>query len=270
MKTTGPSRPSPAALDSSKNSSPPAILIEAAAKRYDGVEAVRPLSLCVEQGEAVALLGPSGSGKTTLLAMIAGEIAPSEGAVHLRGKDLARLRPGRELAEEVGMVHQQFDLVPNLSALHNVLAGRLGRWSLAESIVSLVWPRERHLGIAALDRVGIADRARVRAGFLSGGEQQRVAVARVLVQDPAVIVADEPVASLDPARAEEVLRILAGAAKSTGKTLVTAVHSPALARAHFRRLIGLRNGAVCFDAPADRVSDAQLDDLYALEGLRGE
>ena len=270
MKTTGPSRPSPAALDSSRNSSPPAILIEAAGKRYDGVEAVRPLSLCVEQGEAVALLGPSGSGKTTLLAMIAGEIAPSEGTVCLRGRDLARLRPGRELAEEVGMVHQQFDLVPNLSALHNVLAGRLGRWSLAESIVSLVWPRERHLGVAALDRVGIADRARVRAGFLSGGEQQRVAVARVLVQDPAVIVADEPVASLDPARAEEVLRILAGAAKSAGKTLVTAVHSPALARAHFRRLIGLRNGAVCFDAPADRVSEAQLDDLYALEGLRGE
>ena len=271
MRTTGPSRPSPAASDSSKNSSPPAaILIEGAGKRYDGVEAVHPLSLCVEQGEAVALLGPSGSGKTTLLAMIAGEIAPSEGTVHLRGKDLARLRPGRELAEEVGMVHQQFDLVPNLSALHNVLAGRLGSWSLAQSIVSLVWPRERHLGMAALDRVGIADRARVRAGFLSGGEQQRVAVARVLVQDPAVIIADEPVASLDPARAEEVLRILADVARSAGKTLVAAVHSPALARAHFRRLVGLRNGAVSFDAPAEHVSDAQLNDLYDLEGLRGE
>ncbi len=270
MRTTGQSRPSPAASDSSRNSSPPAILIEGAGKRYDGVEAVHPLSLCVEQGEAVALLGPSGSGKTTLLAMIAGEIAPSEGTVQLRGKDLARLRPGRELAEEVGMVHQQFDLVPNLSALHNVLAGRLGSWSLAQSIVSLVWPRERHLGMAALDRVGIADRARVRAGFLSGGEQQRVAVARVLVQDPAVIVADEPVASLDPARAEEVLRILADIARSAGKTLITAVHSPTLARAHFRRLIGLRNGAICFDAPAESVTAEQLDHLYDLEGLRGE
>ena len=270
MRTIGQSRPSPAALDSSKNSSPPAVLIEAAGKRYGPIEAVRPLSLRVEQGEAVALLGPSGSGKTTLLAMIAGELAPSEGTVRLRGKDLARLRPGRELAEEVGMVHQQFDLVPNLSALHNVLAGRLGRWSLAQAIVSLVWPRERHLGVAALDQVGVVDRARVRAGFLSGGEQQRVAVARVLVQDPAVIVADEPVASLDPARAEEVLRILADVARGAGKTLVAAVHSPALARAHFRRLIGLRNGAVSFDAPADRVSEAQLNDLYALEGLRGE
>ena len=257
-------------LDSSRSSSPPAVLIQDVGKRYGAVEAVRPISLRVEAGEAVALLGPSGSGKTTLLSMIAGELPPTGGYIRLRGKDLSRLRPGRELSEEVGMIHQQFDLVPNLSALQNVLAGRLGHWSLAKAVLSLIWPQERHLGIAALKQVGVAERARMRAGFLSGGEQQRVAIARVLVQDPAIVVADEPVSSLDPARAEEVVRILVGAAGGAGKTFVAAIHSVDLARAHFGRLIGLRNGSMLFDAAASDVTDAQLADLYSLEGLRDE
>lgn len=253
-----------------KNNRPPAILIESVGKSYGDVAAVKPLSLRVESGERVALLGPSGSGKTTLLAMIAGELEPSEGAIQLRGKALARLRPGRELCQEVGMIHQQYDLVPNLSALQNVLAGRLGHWSLLKAAVSLVWPQERQTGLAALERVGVAERARVRAGFLSGGEQQRVAVARLLVQDPAIIVADEPVSSLDPARAEEVMEMLAESAREAGKTLVATVHSVSVARTYFDRLIGLRNGEPQFDLPSGQVTDEQLDALYDLEGLRDE
>ena len=270
MKTISPSKSSPATWDSSKSSNPPAIQAEKVGKTYGSLVAVQPLSLSIAAGERVALLGPSGSGKTTLLAMIAGELEPSEGSIHLHGRDLARLRPGRELCEKVGMIHQQYDLVPNLSALQNVLAGRLGQWSLLKSMASLVWPRERQMGMAALDRVGVAERARVRAGFLSGGEQQRVAVARLLVQNPAIIVADEPVSSLDPARAEEVMGILAESAQEAGKTLVATVHSISVARAYFDRLIGLRNGARQFDLPAERVTDAQLDALYTLEGLRDE
>lgn len=270
MKTTCPSKISPAISASSPNSSQPAILIDGAAKTYGDVEAVRPLSVTIQSGETVALLGPSGSGKTTLLSMIAGELEPTEGSIHLRGKDLAALHPGRELSREVGMIHQQYDLVPNLSSLQNVLAGRLGDWGLLKSVVSLVWPRDRQAGMTALERVGVSDRARVRAGFLSGGEQQRVAVARLLVQDPAIIVADEPVSSLDPARAEEVMGILTESARLAGKTLVATVHSTTVARTYFGRLIGLRNGETEFDLPSHLVTDDQLNALYALEGLRDE
>ena len=270
MKTTSPSKTSPATSASSRNSSHPAILIDGAGKTYGAVEAVRPLSLAIQPGETVALLGPSGSGKTTLLSIIAGELEPSEGTIHLRGKNLTDLHPGRELAREVGMIHQQYDLVPNLSSLQNVLAGRLGDWGLLKSVISLVWPQDRQVGMTALERVGVGDRARMRAGFLSGGEQQRVAVARLLVQDPAIIVADEPVSSLDPARAEEVMDILTESARQAGRTLVATVHSTEVARTYFGRLIGLRNGGVEFDLPSDRVTDDQLNALYALEGLRDE
>lgn len=270
MKTTSPSKISPEISASFPSSEHPAIRIERAGKTYGEIEAVLPLSLTIEAGETVALLGPSGSGKTTLLSMIAGELEPSEGSIHLRGKDLAHVHPGRELCREVGMIHQQYDLVPNLSALQNVLAGRLGDWSLFKSVISLVWPQDRQVGMLALEQVGVRDRARIRAGFLSGGEQQRVAVARLLVQDPAIIVADEPVSSLDPARADEVMGILTQSARQAGKTLVATVHSTDVARTYFGRLIGLRNGEREFDLPSNCVTDDQLTALYALEGLRDE
>ena len=270
MKTTSPSSKSVATSASSPNSDHPAVVIDGVGKSYGDVQAVHPLSLTIAQGETVALLGPSGSGKTTLLSMIAGELQPSEGSIHLDGKDLAHLHPGPDLCREVGMIHQQYDLVPNLSALQNVLAGRLGHWSLFKSVISLLWPQDRQAGMSALESVGVKDRARVRAGFLSGGEQQRVAVARLLVQDPAIIIADEPVSSLDPARADEVMGILTNSARQAGKTLVATVHSTDVARTYFARLIGLRNGECAFDLPSQRVTDDQLDALYALEGLRDE
>ena len=248
----------------------PAVALEGASKRYGQVQAVAPLWLTVQQGEAAAVLGPSGAGKTTLLMLLSGELEPTGGRAFLHGVDLAEMSPGRELARLVGMIHQQFDLVPNLSALHNVLAGRLGSWGLFKAILSLVWPQDRKLAIAALQRVGVDDRAELRAASLSGGEQQRVAIARLLVQDPAVVVADEPVSSLDPARAEEIVRLLAAVTREHGKTLVASMHTVELARAYFQRLIGLRNGVVQFDLPAGQVTDEMLRALYELEGLQGE
>ena len=259
-----------AGLESSKTSLATAVELDGLAKRYGALEAVAPLSLTVASGETVAFLGPSGGGKTTLLLLLSGQLEASAGCVCLGGQELAQMRPGRELARLVGMIHQQFDLVPNLSALHNVLAGRLGEWGLSRSLLSLLWPRDRAAGVAALARVGVADRAYLRASQLSGGEQQRVAIARLLVQDPAVILADEPVASLDPARAAEVLRLLVGVARESGKTLIASMHSVELAREHFSRLIGLRNGVVLFDLPSAEVTQEQLQALYNLQGLRGE
>jgi phosphonate transport system ATP-binding protein len=244
------------------------VVLDAVVKRFGATVAVNGFSIVVGQGETVALVGPSGSGKTTLLRMLAGSIAPDAGLVSLQGKEPTKLKPGGELAGLVGIVAQQYDLVPNLSALQNVLAGRLGAWGFWRSLWSLISPRDRGLAMQALERVGISDRAGQRAGRLSGGEQQRVALARVLVQDPSVLLADEPVSSLDPARAADVLDLLIGIVQERGKTLIASMHAVDLARERFDRLVGVRNGAVLFDAAPGELPKAAFADLYALEGLR--
>jgi phosphonate transport system ATP-binding protein len=271
MKTTQQSKTSPEASASSRsNGHPPELQLEGVAKRYGQSEVLKPLSLAVQAGESVAIVGPSGAGKTTLLNLIAGSLPLDQGQVFLHGNDVSLMKPGRDLSRLVGIVAQQYDLVPHLSAMHNVLAGRLGEWSLWKSLVSLVAPRDRHLGIAALERVGVASKAHLRASKLSGGEQQRVAIARVLVQNPAILLADEPVSSLDPARAAEVLRLMVGIAREDGKTLVASIHAVDLARQHFGRVVGLRNGVVHFDVACDMLTDTMLHDLYDLQGLRSE
>ncbi len=257
-------------MASSNHSNAPAVFFDGASKRYDQTTVLAPLSLTIAPGERVAVIGPSGAGKTTLLRLMAGAVAPSTGVVELRGKDVASLRPGRELARLVGMIAQQFDLVPNLSVLHNVLAGRLGDWSFGRSLLSLVWPQEQRLAFDALGRVGVTHLVHQSAGRLSGGEQQRVAIARVLVQHPSVVLADEPVASLDPARAREVLRLLIAVTEEQGETLIASLHSVELAREFFDRIVGLRNGVVQFDTPTFNVHDGMLRELYEIEGLRSE
>ena len=249
----------------SSNASPLAVDLDGVRKRYGGLAAVDGVSLAVAQGQTVALVGPSGAGKTTLLRLMAGSLAPDDGVVCLHGCDIGVLTPGRKLAGLVGIVAQQFDLVPNLSALQNVLAGHLGLWSLWRSLLSLVVPRDKPQAMRALERVGVADQAYQRAGLLSGGEQQRVAIARVLVQDPAVVLADEPVASLDPARAADVLQLLTGIARENGKTLMASMHAVELAMGHFDRLVGVRDGTVRFDAAPSAVTEAMLANLYALD-----
>ena len=167
-------------------------------------------------------------------------------------------------------MHQQFDLVPHLSVVHNVLAGRLGQWGTLRSLLSLVSPRERHLALEALGKLGIADKMYERTSRLSGGEQQRVAMARLLVQTPKAILADEPVASLDPARAEDLMRQLSDIVRESGKTLVASLHSVHIARTYFSRAIGLRNGELQFDLPVGDVTDQMLERLYDIRGLKGE
>ena len=250
----------------------PLVAIESASKVYGKNRGLASLNIAIYPGERVALVGPSGSGKTTLLRLLAGALVPDEGpgAVVIDGKSPGHLKPGRELASLVGIVSQRFDLVPHLPVLHNVLAGRLGHWSLARSILSLVWPMERRAAQQALARVGIADKINERPGHLSGGEQQRVAIARMMMQSPLVILADEPVASLDPARAEEVMDLLVrlvswnGDDGSSGRTLIASLHTASLIRRHFTRVIGLRESRVQFDLPASELDDAVLDELYDL------
>ena len=242
----------------------PAFVAEGVSKRYRDAVALWPLSLTVHAGETVAIVGPSGSGKTTLLHLLAGLVRPDDGTVQVAGRRLETLRPGREMAGLVGVIHQQFDLVPNLAVVHNVLAGRLGSWGLLRSLVSLVAPQDVDLAAKALRRVGIEEKLYTRTSRLSGGQQQRVALARLLVQDPRAVLADEPVSSLDPVRAEEVIRLLVEIASEDGRTLVASLHSVELALAHFGRIVGLREGRTVFDRPAAEVRAEELRALYAL------
>ena len=245
-------------------------LLDQVTKSYPGRLALAAISLEVSVGESVAVVGPSGSGKTTLLHLLAGVIQPDSGDIALNGHKLSEMKPGRELSSLVGVIHQQYDLVPHLSVLHNVLAGRLGQWGILRSLISLVSPRERKLAEQALEQVGLVNRIHERASRLSGGEQQRIAIARLLVQDPKVIIADEPVASLDPARAADLVRLLARIARESEKTFISSIHSIDLAREYFERVIGLRNGELQFDLPVESVTPDLLAGLYKLEGLEGE
>ena len=247
------------------SASVPAVSLDTVGKSYADTVALAPLSLEVGQGERVAVLGPSGSGKTTLLHLVAGVVRPDAGTVTLSGRDLAGVRPGRELAALVGVIHQQLDLVPHLPVLHNVLAGRLGEWGLWRSLLSLVAARDRGMAVAAVERVGIADKLHERTSRLSGGEQQRVALARLLVQRPGIVVADEPVASLDPTRADDIVRLLTGIVAESGNTLIASLHSVDLARRYFTRAVGLRDGRLRFDVAMDELEDGTLRELYDLE-----
>ena len=257
-------------MTSSKNGHVPMFTLEGVAKAYPRTVALAPISLEIEAGERLAVLGPSGSGKTTLLHLMGGVIQPDEGNILINGLPLSGLNPGRELASLVGVIHQQLDLVPHLSVVHNVLAGRLGQWSTFRSLFSLVTLRERYLAVDALGKLGIADKLYERTSRLSGGEQQRVAMARLLVQTPRAILADEPVASLDPARAEDLMRLLTDIVREAGKTLVASLHSVHLTRTYFSRAIGLRNGGLQFDLPVGELTDDILEDLYDIVGLKGE
>lgn len=243
----------------------PLVTVDGVSKSYSEAPALSPVSFSVLPGEIVALAGPSGSGKTTLLYLLAGILQPDTGSLNIDGKDLARVKPGRELSLLVGIIHQQYDLVPHLPVLHNVLAGRLGQWGLLRSAASLVWPQDRGLAETALERMGIGDKVWERTSHLSGGEQQRAAIARLMVQSPRVVLADEPVASLDPAMAEEMLRLLTGLADDAGRALVVSLHSPELIRRFCTRVIGLRGGHLVFDLPAEAVTATTMDQLYRLE-----
>lgn len=248
----------------------PALRLRGVTVAYGQRRALDGVDLQVRPGERVALVGPSGAGKSTLLALLTGAVAPTSGRLEVLGVDPARTPPAalRALRRRIGSVHQRLHLVGPLRVVHNVNAGRLGTWSAARALWSLVRPARVEEARRALARVGIAEHLHQRTDRLSGGEQQRVALARVLVQDPELVLADEPVSSLDPARAEEVMGLLTTLLDSgTGRarTLVVSLHDITLAVRHCDRVIGLRQGRVVLDVPSAALDAQSRQRLYALE-----
>ena len=234
-------------------------------KTYERKIALSSLSFTVKKGEMIALIGPSGAGKTTLLNILASILVQDQGTVLFEGKPLSELADQKQRAKKIGIIRQQFDLVGELAVIHNVLAGRLADWGIFKSILSMLLPQDKEFAFRALERVGLLDKIYERTSSLSGGEQQRVALARLLVQNPEVILADEPVASLDPTRAEDILELLVKIAMEKNQTLIASLHSVVYAKKYFDRLIALKNGEIFFDLPADAVTDNHIASLYQLK-----
>jgi phosphonate transport system ATP-binding protein len=230
--------------------------------------ALTDVSLGIGGGESVALVGPSGSGKTTLLRLLNGTLRPSEGRVFCGDRDLGGVSSQtlRSVRAGIGFVPQDLALVPSLRVIHNVLSGRLGQQGYWQSLWSFLRPGLAQVERAheLLERVGIAEKLYERTDTLSGGQQQRVALARALYQDPHAILADEPVSSVDPARARDTVQLLTEISSERGLTLLVSLHDLELARAFFPRLIGLRDGRIQFDRPTGSIAEQEYADLYRI------
>ncbi|MCL2542159.1 MAG: ATP-binding cassette domain-containing protein [Nocardioidaceae bacterium] len=235
------------------------LAVEGLSKRYGDRVVLDGFSLDVAAGEVVSLLGANGSGKSTALRCIAGLDRPDGGTVSAAGE---RTRLGTPIPS-VAMVFQRIHLVPRRTALDNVCAGALGRLGFRESWSSYAFPRAlREEAMACLDRVGLADRCHEKAGRLSGGQQQRVAIARALCQRASVILADEPVSALDPAAADQVMRLFRSLADEDGMAIAAVLHQPDLAKKYSDRLVGLLRGVTAFDVHPDRLGERELEELY--------
>lgn len=233
------------------------------------------VSLSIRTGERVALIGPSGSGKTTLLRLLGASLWAGDGEVRTLGADPSRLR-GRELRKhrkQVGFLRQRDNLVQPLRVAHNVQMGRLGEWSTLHSLLQLIWPRDLGRAREALQRVELEDRLWSLPEELSGGEQQRVAVARLMVQKPSVILADEPVSALDIRLGARVIELLMELAGEREATLLISLHSLDLLRRGFDRVLALSEGRLVWDGSPGDLDQATLREVYGAEyhalGLAG-
>ncbi len=251
---------------SNKAADAPAITIAGLEKRFaNGVEALRGVDLTIEPGSFVAILGPSGAGKSTLLRCINGLETPSRGSVAVRGLAVEKGNL-RAIRTEVAMVFQSFNLVGRLNVMANILCGRLGKRSTLGSLLYLMRPEDRTIAEHALARVGLTERAWERADRLSGGQQQRVGIARALAQEPVIMLADEPVASLDPATSEEILDLLREIQERDGITMVVSLHQVEYARRYADRVIGLNDGRIVYDGGVAGLTDDVLAAIYHRSG----
>lgn len=227
--------------------------------------ALGPLDLRIEPGEQVAVIGPSGAGKTTLLHTLACALRPSSGQLRLDGRDPWSLPSGalRQLRGELFLAPQVPPLPPRQRVVTSVLAGRLPHIGLWHSLRSLFYPTGIAQAEAALARFDLSEKLFDRVDRLSGGERQRVGLARALVAQPRLLLVDEPLSALDPARAGQAMQALLAAARERGASLVCTMHDVPMALRHFPRVLGLQGGAVAFDLPSAEVTPERLRALYA-------
>ncbi len=229
-----------------------------------GVRALEDVSLDIGAGELVVVVGLSGAGKSTLVRTINGLVRPTAGTLEVDGRDIGSASKAelRAIRSDIGMIFQGFNLVKRTSVLNNVLMGRLHLVPRWRTMLAMYPRQDVEVAMQALERVEIVVKAYVRASNLSGGQQQRVGIARALAQDPKVILADEPVASLDPPTSHVVMRDLQRINRELGITTVVNLHFLDLARAYGDRIIGLRDGRIVFDGPGSAADEQVFEDIY--------
>ena len=233
----------------------------------NGLHALKNVSLEIKQGEFVAIIGLSGAGKSTLLRTINRMHDISEGSLTVNGQEVNDLsgKDLRKFRRKVGMVFQSFNLVTRTTVINNVLTSRVPDMPLWKSIIGLYSKEDKVIALEALDKVGILDKAYVRADQLSGGQQQRVALARTLAQKPEIILADEPVAALDPITAKQVMDDFKKINKELNMSVLINIHHVDLALKYADRVIGIKAGEIVYDGPATKVDSEVLKQIYGRE-----
>ena len=249
-----------------------AIEISGLNKSFGKKKALSDINLAIEAGEFVALIGPSGSGKSTLLRHTSGLIAADKGSgwisvfgqnVQENGRVSHRIR---EIRANIGFIFQQFNLVDRLTLLQNVLVGMITRVPAWRSLAGIYTKAEKQSAMSSLYRVGLHEEVSQRASTLSGGQQQRAAIARTMEQQAKIILADEPIASLDPESARTVMECLARLNREDNVTVVVSLHQVQFALQYCPRLVALKDGRIIFDGPSDQLTPAMLKEIYGSHG----
>ena len=233
----------------------------------NGLHALKNINLEIQQGEFVAIIGLSGAGKSTLLRTVNRMHDITDGVLTVNGQEVNNLK-GKELRKfrrGIGMVFQSFNLVTRTSVIKNVLTSRVPDMPLWKSIIGLYSNEDKVIALEALDKVGILDKAYVRADQLSGGQQQRVALARTLAQNPEIILADEPVAALDPVTAAQVMDDFKKINKELNMSVLINIHHVDLALKYADRVIGIKAGEIVYDGPSSEVTNDVLTKIYGRE-----
>lgn len=233
----------------------------------NGTEALKSVSMSIRQNEIVAIIGRSGAGKSTLLRAINGMQKVTSGSIQLDGQEVTTMTKEqlRMLWRQVGFIWQEYNLVGRLPAMMNVLTGRLGYNRTAGGLLGFFDRSHREIALNSLARVNMLHRAQLRADRLSGGEKQRIAIARAVSQQPKLLLADEPVASLDPELSWQVMGDLARVAREEDVPTVINIHHVELAKAFADRLIGIAKGVVVFDGTPDELDDEMMDRIYRFD-----
>ncbi len=237
----------------------------------NGTEALKGINVHIDDGEFVAVIGLSGAGKSTFMRTLNGLVKPTSGSVVVGDVEVSKLS-GRGLQHyrrTVGFIFQQFNLVTRLTAIENVLHGRLGYLPTWRGLLGLYGEKDYSLAADYLNEVGLAEKHNVRVDALSGGQQQRVAIARAMAQEPQLVLADEPMASLDPRLSDVILGLLKDYNKARGVTVLVNIHVLELARRYAERVLAFNQGRLVFDGPTKALTDDLAEQIYAgsLEAL---
>ena len=230
----------------------------------NGVKGLKDINLQIEQGEFVAIIGLSGAGKSTLIRTINRMIDITEGQLIVDGVDVMTLKGKsmRRFRRKIGMIFQSFNLVTRSTAIKNVLTSMVPDMNFFRVLFGIFSPKQKMQALEALEKVGILDKAYTRCDQLSGGQQQRVALARTLNQSPTIILADEPVAALDPVTAHQVMNDFKRINEEMNITILINIHHVDLALKYATRVIGIRAGEIVYDGPTGAVTQDVLDQIY--------